>query len=129
MMTKRISTFIVACLLLFSMLAMPSSAASTVSYKNVTAKTYTVKTKNAPWYKFQGQKITVENTGSRAVTVIVYKTNGAIYKQVTCLKPNKSTTLSLKANSTYTLAITPHYSDYGKISGCVSSNKYVSSVK
>ncbi len=127
--TKRISVFLVALLALFCTTGISSMAASPVSFSNVTSKTYTVKTKNAPWYTFAGQKVTVENTGSRAVTVIVYKTNGAIYKQVTCLQPGKSSTISLGTNATYKLAITPHYTSYGKISAYISSNKYVSSIK
>lgn len=129
--TKRLSAFALVLMMLFgfSSMSMSASAANPVSFSNVTSKTYTVKTKKAPWYTFAGQKVTVENTGSRSVTVIVYKSNGAIHKQVTCLKPNAKTTISLGANSTYKLAITPHYSGYGKISGYISSNSYVSSVK
>lgn len=125
---KRLSAIALVFIMLFSFTATSASAASPVSFSNVTSKTYTIKTKKAPWYTFAGQKVTVENTGSRTVTVIVYK-NGAIYKQVTCLKPGKDTTISLKANTTYTLAITPHYSSYGKIACYISSNKYVSSIK
>lgn len=127
--TKRLSAIALVFLMLFSLPTNSASAASPVSFSNTTSKVYTIKTKNAPWYTFAGQKVTVENTGSRAVTVIVYNSNGSIYKQVTCLKPGKDTTLSLKADKTYTLAITPHYSTYGKIACYISSNEYVSSVK
>lgn len=126
---KHLSAIALMFIMIFSFNTANASAAKAVSFNNVTSKTYTIKTKNAPWYTFAGQKVTVENTGSRSVTVIVYKPNGAIYKQVTCLKPGKETTLSLAANATYTLAITPHYSSYGKIACYISSNKYVASVK
>ena len=128
-LAKRLSAIAMVFVMLFSFSSVSASAANAVSFRNVTSKTYKVKTKNAPWYTFAGQKLTFENTGSRSVTVIVYNSNGSIYKQVTCLKPGKEHTFKLKANSTYTLAIAPHYSTYGKISGYVSSNKYVSSVK
>ena len=128
-LTKKLSAIAMVFVMLFSFTATSASAASPVSFSNTTSKVYTVKTKKAPWYTFSGQKVTVENTGSRSVTVIVYKPNGAVYKQVTCLKPGRESTFSLGANSTYTLAITPHYTSYGSISCYIESNSYVSSIK
>lgn len=128
--TKRLSAIVMVFVMLFSFSSVSASAAKAVSFSNASSKTYTVKTKTAPWYSFwYGQKVTVENTGSTTMTVIVYKPNGAIYGQVTSLKPGKEHTFSLKANSTYTLAITPHGWSGGRVSGYVSSNKYISSVK
>ncbi len=127
-MAKRVTAITLVLTMLFSMFASTASAASSVSFKNVSYKTYTVKTKNAPWYTFKGQKITVENTGSTSMAVHIYK-NGVTYKSLVNLKPGKSHTFSLGTNTTYTLALTPHHLSGGKISGYVSSNKYVSSVK
>ena len=127
--TKRISIIAMVLTMLFSFNTVSASAASPVSFVNSASKVYTVKTKNAPWYTFAGQKITVENTGTKSMTVIVYNSNGSVYKQVTCLKPGKETTFGLKANKTYKLALTPHYSVSGGISAYITSNKYVSSVK
>ncbi len=127
-MAKRFTAISLVFVMLFSLFASTAAAAASVSFRNVSSKTYTVKTKNAPWYTFKGQKITVENTGSTSMAVHIYK-NGVVYKSLVNLKPGKSHTFSLAKNTTYTLALTPHHLSGGRISGYVSSNKYVSSVK
>ena len=125
---RKISSIFIVLALLFSVSTTTVQAAGTAYFSKASYKCYTVKTKKAPWYSFSGQKITVNNTGNTAMTVIVYK-NGNVYKQLTCLKGGKSHTFSLGANTTYTISMTPHWSTGGPISGNVSSNKYVSSVK
>lgn len=125
---KRFTAVALVFVMIFGYAATIASAASSVSFRNVTSKTYTVKTGNAPWYTFSGQKVTVENTGDTSVHVIFYK-NGVKNKEVVNLKPNKSHTFRLSANTTYTLALTKHYASTGKISCYISSNKYVKSIK
>lgn len=126
---KRILAVVLVCVMLASSFAMIASAAGNKSFSGTSA-VCTVKTKSKPWYVFwDSPKITVKNTGSRTVTVIVYKSNGAIAKQVTALGAGKSSTISLDPHTTYTVGITPHYANYGRISGTVSGNGYISSVK
>lgn len=127
--TKRLSAIAMVFVMLFSFSSTSASAANAVSFRDASSKVYTVKTKKAPWYTFAGQNITIENTGSTSMTIFIYNSNGSMHSNLINLKPGKKHKFSLKANKTYSVQITPHAWSGGRISGYVTSNKYVSSVK
>lgn len=124
MKKTRIFALLLALVLTFSLLCTVASAASTTYVDG--AGTVTVTTVKRPWYAlFSSPKVTVKNIGNSSATVYLYNSNGQKKDAITTLKRGKSTTFSMKWNSTYTIAYSGHYTvgPYSDLK--LTPNKYV----
>ena len=63
------------------------------------------------------------------MTVIIYNSNGSIYKQLTNLTAGKSKTFDLKGNTKYTVTCTGHASTYGCVTGEIVAGRYLQSFR